>query len=103
MWVNIRTRSRIIFLTKNLLDPASRFLPFASAQTKTSLRLSRPGRMPNFWHSQVHKMCSTLFRNFVHLPGLEPRITDPKSVVISISPQVQRTQNSMNYKENQEF
>ncbi len=25
----------------------------------------------------------------VHLPGLEPRTTDPKSVVISISPQVQ--------------
>lgn len=37
----------------------------------------------------------------MHLPGLEPRITDPKSVVISISPQVQRTQNSTNSKENQ--
>jgi hypothetical protein len=28
----------------------------------------------------------------VHLPGLEPRITDPKSVVISISLQVQMNQ-----------
>ncbi len=32
---------------------------------------------------------------YVHLPGFEPRITVPKTVVISISPQVQNANASI--------
>ncbi len=72
---------------KWLLPWLARFLPHITRYS-FELRLSSPGR--GYKTKIAECLCIQLLR-FVLPPGLEPGTTDPKSVVISVSPRERGT------------